>query len=65
MAWQVPSHWLSDDETKCAYLTFRDPAKIKKAVASQFFPEENNPNWKIYDVLRISYRISSIQFSKI
>ncbi|KAM0734542.1 hypothetical protein ACS0PU_012013 [Formica fusca] len=60
----VPSHWLSDDETKCAYPTFRDPAKIKKAVASQFFPEENNPNWKIYDVVRIFYRTNSYEKAK-
>lgn len=53
----VPSRWLNDDETKCSYPTFRDPTKIKKAVASQVCPEDN-PNWKIYNVLRIFYKTS-------
>lgn len=57
----VPSHWLNDDETKCAYPTFQDPAKIKKIVASQLFPKDNS-NWKMYDVLRIFYIKSKIHF---
>ncbi|XP_036138287.1 uncharacterized protein LOC114255293 isoform X2 [Monomorium pharaonis] len=59
----VPSHWLNNDETKCTYPNFRDPAKIKKAVASQQLPEDN-PNWKMYDVLRIFYKTNSYQRAK-
>lgn len=57
----VPSIWLKNEETKCAYPTFRDPTKIKKTVAVQL-PSEDNPNWKIYDVLKIFYRTSEIYF---
>jgi len=56
----MPSLWLKNNETKCAYPTFRDPTKIKKAVASQLPPED--PNWKIYDILRIFYKTSQIYF---
>jgi len=53
----VPSCWLNESEMKCAYPIFRDPTKIKKAVASQISPEGNS-KWKKYDVLRIFYRTS-------
>lgn len=59
----ISSLWLNEDETKCSYPTFRDPTKIKKAVAAQL-PSEDNPNWKIHDVLRIFYKTSQIYFSK-
>lgn len=55
----VPSLWLKNNETKYAFPTFRDPTKIKKAVASQL-PPEDNPNWKIYNILRIFYKTSQI-----
>lgn len=51
----VPSKWLNDNETKCAYPTFRDPVKIRKVVTSQLTPLDN-PNWKTYKVIRIFYR---------
>lgn len=57
----VPSIWLKNEETKCAYPTFRDSTKIKKTVAAQL-PSEDNPNWKIYNVLKIFYRTSEIYF---
>lgn len=57
----VSSIWLKNEETKCAYPTFRDPTKIKKTIAAQL-PSEDNPNWKIYDVLKIFYRTSEIYF---
>lgn len=58
----VSSLWLNKHETKCAYPTFRDPAKIMKAVESKL-PSEDNSNWKIYDVV-IFYRTSKIYYSK-
>ncbi|XP_011883738.1 PREDICTED: uncharacterized protein LOC105570895, partial [Vollenhovia emeryi] len=59
----VPSCWLNESEMKCAYPTFRNPTKIKKAVALQLLPEDNL-NWKKYDVLRIFYRTDSYERAK-
>ncbi|XP_029158399.1 uncharacterized protein LOC114937668 [Nylanderia fulva] len=59
----VPSCWLNESEMKCAYPTFRDPTKIKKAVASQLSPEDNS-NWKKYDVIKIFYRTNLYEKAK-
>lgn len=53
----VPSFWLNENKTQCVYPIFRNPVKIKKAVASQLSPEDN-ANWKTFDVSRIFYTTS-------
>lgn len=60
----VSSCWLNESEMKCAYPTFRNPTKIKKAVVSHLFPEDNS-NWKTYNVIRIFYRTGCIYYLKV
>lgn len=51
------SIWLNEEKTECAYPTFRDIIKTEKFVKLKI-PAEKNPNWKIYDVIRVFYTTS-------